>query len=198
MTRSAGGRGQTTRTWRARTSKWPSLAREHDMIGIANYLGPATVTRIDGRPGCVEVRFPAMGRAWARLAFSVARQPAEGDELLVIGQEADDFYAIGVLRAAGGTTLKIQGDLTLEAGGSLRLEAAKAIEVRSGESVTLRAPEVALRAGRLELAARRVVQRFQDAYLWLTGLFQLKSRRLRAVSEEGLLIKSGRTHLKSA
>ena len=54
-----------------------------------------------------------------------------------------------------------------------------------------------LRAGRLELAARRAIQRFQDAYLWLRGLFQVKSRRFRAVADEGLTVKSGRTHLKS-
>lgn len=151
------------------------------MIGTESYLGPATVVKAEGRSGHAHVRLPG-GAAWARLAFTLPYRPSEGDELLVIRQEADAVYAIGVLTRAG-------GEVSIEAEGRIRL--------KSGDAIEIEAPGVTVRAGRLELAARRVIQRFQDAYLWLTGLFQLKSRRLRAVADEGLLVKSGRTHLKS-
>lgn len=165
------------------------------MIETASYLGPATVTRAEGRPGWVEVRLPGAEPTWARLAFALPYRPAEGDELLVIRQ--DSAYAIGVLSSSGPATIQVSGDLVVEARGGMRFESAKPIELRSGDAVRAEAPEVVLRAGRLELAARRAIQRFQDAYVWLKGLYQVKCRRYRAVADEGLLVKSGRTHLKS-
>jgi len=167
------------------------------MIDTASYLGPATVTRSEGRPGWVEVRLPGVDPAWARLAFSLPYRPSPGDELLVIRQDSDAVYAIGVLRAAESTTIRIAGDLSFEAQGTIRFESAKSVAIRSGDRIEAEAPEVVLRAGRLELVARRAIQRFNDSYTWLKGLFQVKCRRYRAVADEGLLVKSGRTHLKS-
>ncbi len=157
------------------------------MIDTAGTLGPATALAAAEGDG-VEVRLPDGPSARARLAFAVPYRPRAGDELLVIGQ-GGDLYAIGVLKAAGPVELRCEGGFEVRAEGPVSLV--------SRRSLAVEAPDVAIRAGRLELAAQRTVQRFRDAYLWLSGLFQVKSRRLRATAEEGLFARGGRTHLKS-
>lgn len=50
--------------------------------------------------------------------------------------------------------------------------------------IDLHAPVIRLRAGRLEVTAQRVVEKFADAYRWVRGLFQVRAKRERHVVEE--------------
>lgn len=152
------------------------------------YLGPATVVRLSPGDDAAELRRPDGTTLSARFAFAVPVRPAEGDELLILARE-DAAYAIGVLRSSGPVTLRCREGLTVDADGPLALRSARSLEAE--------APALSLRAGRLEIAAGRLVQRLKDAYFWLSGLFQVKSRRFRAVADEGCLIRAERAHLKS-
>jgi hypothetical protein len=76
-------------------------------------------------------------------------------------------YVIGVIRSAGPATIRYAGDVRIESEGTISIR------------------------------ARRLVERVADAFCWVTGLFQVKARRVRSVATNELLMKSHRTHLKS-
>jgi hypothetical protein len=168
------------------------------LTATANYLGSAEVLAIAQPYGRVEVRLPSGERAWARLAITGPYFAAVSDEVLIIGNDLDELYVIGVLRGTGPTKISVPGDLAIEApNGSIRLHAAKPIEIGSKVKVEVAASRVAVRADRLDFFAKRTVQKFTNAYTWVSQLFQLKSGRTRAVADEGYLIKAGRMHVKT-
>jgi hypothetical protein len=136
------------------------------------YLGPATVTRALGRKALVR-RPEGIEETWAELALAYPYQPAPGDLVLVVAQE-ERSYVIGVLQGRGPSVLSFPGDVTLSAPqGSLHLDA--------GKTVTLSAPEVEVRAETVDLEAKTMSQRLENAYQWVKDLLQVRAGRSRAV-----------------
>lgn len=122
--------------------------------------------------------------AWADLALAFPYRAAAGDTVLALGQESK-WYVIGVLRGRGVTSFTAPGDLELNApNGSIGLKAA--------DGVRIEAPQVALKADRLELAARSVFERFVHAYRRIAGVFQLRAGRVRTVVTEAYDLRAGR------
>jgi hypothetical protein len=164
----------------------------------AAYLGPASVlTQVDAI-GRLDVLLSSGRQASARIALATPYRPVTGDEVLVIGNDLNEFYVIGVMRGAGPTTLTVPGDLVLEApNGGITLSSAKGIDLRSRKVVETVAPRVVVRANRIDFFGKRLVQKFDNAYTWITELFQVKGRRIRSVADEGHMVKAGRMHIKT-
>ncbi len=171
-------------------------------------LGPATVVAVLPQPGWMEVLLPGGSRAQARMALAVPYQPVVGDELLIIGQgtgqdqeeqpDQQTVYAIGVLKGSGQTILRVPGDFAIDAPqGGITLSCAKPMRVKSRQRIDIASPRLNLRAVRLQLSAQRLVQRVANAYTWVRGLFQIKSRRCRTVADESFLVKTKRARMKS-
>lgn len=149
----------------------------------ALYLGPATVTRVTAAD--VEVRLPDGASARAALAMAFLYEPAEGDVVLVIGQEAG-HYVIGVLHGRGRASLALPGDVDLRAvGGVLRLAGDKGVEIA--------APEVGVQAGRVRMIAGAVVQRFATLRQRVTELLSVH-----AAESHTLVEGAAHTQAKSA
>lgn len=148
------------------------------MIGTDMYLGPAKVLEIAGAER-VRLELPG-GPAWARLALAVPFRPSVGDEVLAITHDFEAVYVVGVLSAGSRTTLRVEGDLAIEA-----------------RKIELRAPEVGVRAGKFDVLAHRMVEKVRDLYTWVSELFQIRSRRFRAVSESTMHLKAYRAYLKA-
>ena len=162
------------------------------------YLGPAEVTTPAGKPGFLEVQLPDGETCWARLALAIPYSPARSDEVLLIRQEHDSAYVIGVLRGSGTTTLRVPGDLNLDApNGAVRLRAGTTLQLKATDAVEITSRRATVKVARFSLVATTLVQRVTSAYTWATGLVQSKSRRLRQVAEEGWLVRAGRAHLKT-
>ena len=170
------------------------------MTQIDSYLGPAeVVTHGGGKPGFIEVRLLDGELTWARPALAQPYSPAEGDEVLVICQRPHEFYVIGVLRGRGVTTLEVPADLTLAApNGTIRITAGRGVQVHGADSVELKTRHATIRALRVNLLATTLVQRLGNAYTWVTGLLQWKSRRTRTVTDEGWLVRAERAHVKTS
>src|SRR4051812_10118526 len=168
-------------------------------VETSQYLGPAEVVSVEGKPGYVEVRLLDGDLLWSRLALALAYTPSLGDEVLVIGQQPSNAYVIGVIRGRGATTLQVSADLILAApNGSIRLVASECVQIRGTDSVEITTQKATVRAKRFTLIATTFVQRLGNAYVWATGLLQFKSRRARTVVEEGWLVRADRAHLKTS
>ena len=114
-------------------------------------------------------------------------------------QEQSDAYVIGVLSGVGVTNFQVPGDLTLSAPhGHIRFVAGKSVQVRSAEMIEMTAPKATLRMSRLNIFATTLVERIGNGYTWVSGLLQFKSRRMRTVTDESWLVRSGRVHLKAS
>ncbi len=164
----------------------------------ASYLGPATITGVLKKSGEVDVRMPTGSYAKAVMAVAGFYRPKLGDKVLVITQDNEQVYVIGVLEGAGLNTWSVPGDLVIEAPeGGIRFECAGPMKMKSRQKLDIISPCLALRATRLELSARRLVQKVDDAYLWVKDLFQLRSRRCKAVTDESFLVKTKRARMKS-
>jgi hypothetical protein len=75
------------------------IAKERRAIAaLAEYLGPASVLRLEGSDVVAEL--PEGAEVRVALAFAFPYAPAEGDVLLVIGKD-EAYYAIGVLQGSG-------------------------------------------------------------------------------------------------
>jgi len=136
------------------------------------YLGPARVLGIGGGRAKIAVN---NAEVWAVVALNGLYQPAVGDLVLAIAG-GRDWYVIGVIDGHGMTALTAPGDIAIRAPrGRIQLTAAK--------GVTLRSPEVTVQAGRLELNARSVFERFTDATRWVRDAFHLRAGRLRSQVE---------------
>ncbi len=166
------------------------------MIDIATYLGPATVTSTEGKPDHVRIELPEGERAWARLALAVPYRPAEGDEVLVIGHEP--AYVIGLLRGRGEITLRAPGALTIEAAlGPLTLSSPAGVRIRSENEIEAVAPQVTIRAGRLETVAHRIVEKTREFYGWIADLFHLDAQRVKATAHSDLDLRGERASLRA-
>lgn len=168
------------------------------ILDLALYLGPARVLQGSSRPGYVHVALPEEELLWARLALALPYSPVVGDEVLVIRENADNAYVIGVLQGSGTTTWRVPGDLRLEApDGEVLISAGRGIDLRSDESIGLSAPQGTLRFARLNILVTTLVQRLHNSLVWATGLIQTRSQRSRAIAEEGWLVRAGRAHVKT-
>jgi hypothetical protein len=160
------------------------------------YIGPAAVLASNQTGGQIEVQLPSGGQTSARVALAIPYSPAVGDEVLVIGDDLEDLYVIGVLHGGGVSRLTVPGDLAIEApNGAIMFSSAKKLELTSRQAVETSAPQVTLRANRLNLIARRTIQKFDSAFTWVAELLQVKSRRIRTVADEGSLLKADRMHV---
>lgn len=168
------------------------------LTATANYLGPATVMAAEKATRKVEVLLPTGERSRAQSALAFPYTASEGDEVLVLGNHLDDLFVIGVLRGSGTTTLSVPADLNIEApNGSIRLACSTTLEFFGGQRAEISAPRLLLRATRLDLVAKRSIQKFTNVYAWVTELFQLKSKRTRLVSTEAHLVKADRVHMRT-
>lgn len=168
------------------------------MIETGTYLGPARITPAEGPRGKVHVRLPSGDEAWARVALAGTYEPAAGDEVLVIGQDTSELFVIGVLRGSGRTTLSVPGDLAIIARqGGITLSARRGVQIKSEQAIEAEAPLVRLKAGKLETVATRIVQTAHELYGWFTGLWQLKSHRLRAVADTTAHLKGEEMHIRA-
>lgn len=162
------------------------------------YLGPATIAGIVQKSNQVYVRMPSGDYAEATMAVAGFYRPKLSDKILVITQDGESVYVIGVLEGAGMNTWSVPGDLVIQAPeGGISFECAGPMKMRSHENLEMNSPRLALRATRLEFSARRLVQKVDDAYLWVKGLFQLKSRTAKTVADESFLVKTKRARMKS-
>lgn len=132
------------------------------------YLGPATV--LCAAAGRIKLELPDE-HAWALSALAFPYQPEAGDLVLAVGK-ASQWYVIGVLKGSGTTTLLVPGDLAIAAPrGQVSIDAAHGVEIRG--------PQVTVKAGRLQLTARTIVERFERATRWIKNTFQLRAGRIR-------------------
>ncbi len=131
-------------------------------------LGPALVTAVCG--GQVEVE-AGEHRILAALAVPGIYAPVAGDTVLVI-ENADAAYVIGVLHATGPSVIRAAGDLRLLApNGEILLQ--------SGTMVA-RAEEMSLSAERLAVTATRLTERFTSVRRAVAQIFELDAGELRA------------------
>ncbi|MFY9268383.1 MAG: DUF3540 domain-containing protein [Candidatus Manganitrophaceae bacterium] len=163
------------------------------------YLGPAEVLSVSGETDLVQVRLGTDETLWAKLALAVSYLPEPGDEVLVIRRESSEAYLIGVLKGRGTTTFRVPGDMTLHAPqGNIRLTAGKNVQIQSEDAVEIVARKATFRVKRLNVMATAVVEHIGNVYSWVTGLVQIKSRRMRTVTDESWLVRAGRGHVKTS
>lgn len=147
----------------------------------ATYLGAATV--LHAAAGRMKLELPDE-HAWALSALAFPYQPMVGDVVLAAGR-AGQWYVIGVLKGGGATTLLVPGDLTLAAPhGQIKIAAAQGVEIRG--------PKIKLRAGRLDLIANSLSQRFQRATQWVKETLQVRVGRLRTRVDSSLDVSAER------
>jgi hypothetical protein len=168
--------------------------------GPTEYLGPARVTRV--APHALEVEIRGGERAAAQMALAFPYAPAEGDVLLVIGK-GDEHWVIGVIQGTGRAALAFQGGVEISAtGGPLTLT--------SDRGVAIRGPDVEVEAGKLEVLAGSVVERFTSLYqrvrdAWnvrageahtiVDGSSHLTAKDASIVTEETMSINGSEIHL---
>jgi hypothetical protein len=139
-----------------------------------DYLGPGEV--VDVQPHAVTVLLRGELRATAQLALAVRYLPRVGDVLLVIGR-GDEHYVIGVLHGTGETQLSFSGAVNLRAeGGPLTLS--------SDRGVTIAGPSVGLHAGKLEIDAGAVVQRFTSLVQRVRDAWNLRVGKAHTVVDD--------------
>jgi hypothetical protein len=140
----------------------------------SDYLGPGHVVAV--RPHAVEILVRGGEQVRAELALSFPYTPEVGDVLLVIGKD-DDHYVIGVLRGTGKTALTFQGAVELRAeGGPLTLS--------SDQGVSIHGPAVEIQAGKLEMLAGAVAQKFASLYQRVRGAVNLHAGKTHTVVDD--------------
>lgn len=151
------------------------------MTARAPYLGPGQVVAFDGARVVVELRDGA--RTSADFALPVAYEPVLGDMLLVITQEVDEAWIIGVLSGAGRSKLELRGDVDVRAvGGRLRL---------SGDAgVSVEGPEFDVTVDRYRVVARSLVQRASTILQRARELFTLEAKEAHQLVEGELVARS--------
>jgi hypothetical protein len=145
------------------------------------FLGPVPVCEVSGNR--VQLEFPDE-MPWAMLALAYPYQPAVGDTVLAAGQ-SDNWYVIGILQGTGKTTFAVAGDFeVLAPRGRITLVAGKGFQVKS--------PEVKITTAKLEMVARRVLERFTDVTRWVKGVWQIRADRIRSRVEGAYQMNAGR------
>ena len=149
-------------------------------LRVEDYLGPAEV--LETTDEGVRARLRGGAVVSASLALAVPYAPVVGDLLLFIGK-GEEFYAIGVLRGAGKTSLRLQGDVDLHAeGGALNLSADKGVRIQ--------APEVDIETGRLRTVATSVVQKCTSLYQRVSALLSVHAGQSHSVVDEASFSRS--------
>lgn len=110
-------------------------------------------------------------------------QPAAEDEVLIARQDADCFV-IGVLRIAGTAVLLAPGPLKVRASGAL--------DFVSATQARVAAPRVSLEASTLQVVARSMAERFEQARRWVRDCFQLRAGRVRTDVDGACETQAGR------
>jgi hypothetical protein len=147
------------------------------------YLGPARVHQASGQR--VQLEFPDE-LPWALLALAYPYQPAVGDVVLAAGQ-GQNWYVIGVLQGTGKTTLTVPGDFEVAAPRGR-------ISLIAGKGFHLKSPDVKITAGKLEIVARQLRERFTEARRWVKETFHLCARDIRTEVEGDYQLRAGRIH----
>lgn len=135
------------------------------------YLGAAKVTRVG--PAKLEARLPSGEAIAPKLALAYPFTPAEGDSLLVIGQDGR-WFVIGVLASTGETALRFQGNVELRA-----VEGKVALHGEHG--VELRGAEVDIKTRRLNVVAEKVTEVFGTIFTRVHELLSVHSGETEAV-----------------
>ena len=144
-------------------------------------LGPAGVIEVAGDRVLLELRD---GRAWALVALAYPYQTMPGDLVLAISQ-GEACYVIGVLQGTGRTTITVTADLEISTPrGSIQLSSAKGIRLCSSA--------IKITSITLELVARTLSERFENARRWVKEAFQLRAGRLRTLVDSDYRVKAGR------
>lgn len=134
---------------------------------LENFLGAAKVERVDGNRVLLVQQDQ---QVWAASAIGYPYQFQPNDEVLVIGQR-EDWYVIGVLAGHGKTSFQVPGNLQIHAPqGSIELIASKGISMRS--------PSISLVAAQLNLAAKKMSQRYDQVKLWVKQNFDVIANRM--------------------
>lgn len=156
------------------------------MTGTDVKLAPASVIDVQGRKLTV---LTADGEVIAENALAFPYTPVKGDTLLVIGQ-ADRCYAIGLLAA--------QGDMTVAFPASATFTAPRGeIKFKSGKGMELHSPNVRLRAGKLELVAKTISEKADNAWRRVRKLLKLDAGSVQTTVEETSHTKAGRYVVKA-
>ncbi|MFT3767998.1 MAG: DUF3540 domain-containing protein [Minicystis sp.] len=143
-----------------------------------DYLGPAHVIAVRGAAIEVEIRGGERAEATMALAFPYA--PEVGDVLLVIGKD-DEHYVIGVIHGKGQTSLSFPGAVDLRAqGGPLTLS--------SDQGVSIQGPAVEVQAGKLEVYAGAVVQKFTSLYQRVREMLSVRAKQAHTIVDEQSLL----------
>ncbi len=149
------------------------------ITALGTRLGPGTVLEVEGN----RVRLRRDSETfWAQLALSAPCRLEPGDRVLAIGE--DEVYVIGILQGHGRIRLTSPGDLELSAGGKVVISGERGLE--------LAAPEFALRADRVEIAARSVFERCVNAYRWIKETIHVRAGRARTVVEGPCTVRAER------
>jgi hypothetical protein len=149
-------------------------------------LAPATVLEAQGRRLIVQT---PQGEVAAESALAFPYQPVPGDTLLIVGQ-GEHNYAIGVIAA--------QGDMTIAFPASATFTAPRGeIKFKSGKAIDLHSPSLRLRAGKLELLAKTLSEKVDNAYRTVRKLFKLDAGRTHTTVEETAQTNAGRFVVKA-
>lgn len=155
--------------------------KRSDAQDSGEYLGPARVT--ESEAGRVAVELPVGGPPVSvEMALALPYVPVAGDTLLVIGRE-QRYYAIGVLHGTGRTVLSIPGDVDLHARDG-------ALSLSGDKGVTIRGPEVGVEAGKIQMVADAMVQKFNSVYQRVSALLSVRAGESHTIVEKTALTKA--------
>ena len=138
-----------------------------DEIDQENFLGPARVERVEGNRVLLVLKEK---RVWAMSAIGYPYRFESNDEVLTIGQR-ENWYIIGIISGQGKTSFQVPGNLQIHTPqGSIELIAAKGI--------TMRSPSVSIVAARLNVAAKKVTERFDQLKQWIKQSIDVVAGRM--------------------
>ncbi|MCA8914883.1 MAG: DUF3540 domain-containing protein [Planctomycetes bacterium] len=151
------------------------------LTGTDVKLTPASVLQTSGRMLTV---MTAEGEVVAENALAFPYQPVKGDSLLVIGQ-GEHWFAIGLLAA--------QGDMAIAFPANAVFSAPRGeIKFKSGKAIDMHSPNVRIRAGKLELLAKTISEKVDNAYRSVRKLLKLDAGRISTTVEETTHTRAGR------
>ncbi len=150
------------------------------LLETTTYLGPARI--VETAASYVRLALPDQ-EVTATLALSSPHRPAVGDVVLAIGHE-EKFYVLGVIVGTAKKVFTAPGDLAFRARGKIDFVATEGVRISSAR--------VTVQAGKLELVARSVVERFGDVWRRIKGVFQSRAGRVRHVVDGSYNVKAER------
>src|SRR5262245_32873699 len=133
-------------------------------LSRGTYLGPARVVVRDGNR--VALAFPDQ-EVWAVMALAFPYEPQAGDTVLAAGQDAN-WDVIGLLKGTGPCTFSAPGDLRLSAPNGK-------LELLGGRGVHVRTPRFDVVAETVEVVARSLTEKVQQACVWVKDLFRVRA-----------------------